>query len=40
MDSGIGDIAFIKHSTIEDTDENNQKYKLLCRDGTRYEMIL
>ncbi|KAJ8374366.1 hypothetical protein SKAU_G00049460 [Synaphobranchus kaupii] len=46
MAKGVGDVAFVKHTTVmENTDGNNQEvwaagllsahYELLCRDGTR-----
>ncbi|CAH1789988.1 unnamed protein product [Owenia fusiformis] len=45
LKDGKGDVAFIKHSTVEDakadarfTNLNEQDYQLLCPDGTRKSM--
>ncbi|XP_068677681.1 serotransferrin-like isoform X2 [Montipora foliosa] len=35
MDNGLGDVAFIKHTTLSENNADASKYEYLCKDGSR-----
>ncbi|XP_068748594.1 melanotransferrin-like [Montipora capricornis] len=35
MNTGLGDVAFIKHTTLSENNANASQYEYLCKDGSR-----